>query len=162
MSMGQPNFFCHMTQSKVFDQAFVLSIRLRSGVVRGGQPLTGVQGCPLVLSLSLAPPAARKKKEKGFFGEYKPHQACLRRTPAKGWPPFAIPLEKWIEVTRTHVLKVCFVSCIHCDKTSKLTGESGIARLSTTTLPMLTPRLYERRYQSAQRELWQEGSVRYR
>ena len=59
----------YMTQSKVFDQTFVLSIRFSSGVVRGGQPLTGVQGCPLVLSLSLAPPqAARKKKEKGFFG----------------------------------------------------------------------------------------------
>ena len=61
-------YFFFMTQSKVFDQRFVLSIRLRSGVVRGWQPLTGVQGCPLVLSLSLAPPAARKKKEKGFFG----------------------------------------------------------------------------------------------
>ena len=62
-----------MTQSKVFDQTFVLSILLKSGVVRGGQPLTGVQGCPLVLSLSLAPPqAARKKKEKGVFGDYLP------------------------------------------------------------------------------------------
>src|SRR5437016_3837983 len=51
-----------MTQSKVFDQTFVLSILLRSGAVRGGQPLTGVQGCPLVLSLSLAPPAAAREK----------------------------------------------------------------------------------------------------
>src|SRR5436305_14765717 len=132
MSMGQPNFFCHMTQSKVFDQAFVLSIRLRSGVVRGGQPLTGVQGCPLVLSLSLAPPAARKKKEKGFFGEYKPHQACLRRTPAKGWPPFAIPLEKWIEVTRTHVLKVCFVSCSSDGSCACIEPESTWLRKDTS------------------------------
>src|SRR5947208_2900222 len=80
-------YFFFMTQSKVFDQTFVLSIRLRSGVVRGGQPLTGVQGCPLVLSLSLAPPAARKKKEKGFFGEYKPPRlACPEPRQRAGRP----------------------------------------------------------------------------
>src|SRR5947209_9690934 len=51
-----------------------------------------------------------QKERKGVFRGIQAPQACLPRTPAKGWPPCAIPLEKWIEVTRTDVLKVCFVS----------------------------------------------------
>ena len=51
-----------------------------------------------------------QKERKGVFRGIQAPQACLPRTPAKGWPPFAIPLEKRIEVYRTDVLKVCFVS----------------------------------------------------
>src|SRR3989440_8277711 len=35
-----------------------------------------------------------QKERKGVFRGIQAPQACLPRTPAKGWPPFAIPLEK--------------------------------------------------------------------
>src|SRR5947209_5127835 len=61
---------------------------------------------------SRAAAGGAQKERKGVFRGIQAPQACLPRTPAKGWPPFAIPLEKRIEVYRTDVLKVCFVSCI--------------------------------------------------
>ena len=56
-------------------------------------PLAGLQGCPLLLSFSLLAAAGGEQKEKKKFFGAPTHcpPDSVPRTPAKGWPPFAIP-----------------------------------------------------------------------